>query len=355
MFKKMIGISLSLITAFLLAGCMQPSLTDERILSDFDTDGYTSAPLTSSVWGSNDGYDVVSKTVTSTEKMEISGNSYQTAFIEVELNNDSFGIITTFQLDYALIDDNWSLEDTLELSRDIFPINGISDDFLIEKVPTLFTSIDENPPKNLNGDKQYLVDLYNQNTDFSVVENNISSSGGTAKIAISSDSGIASYSGILTVDFSWSGTDWIISSCSVDDNTYAADYSKLIGEHTFGFVKPSGGSFSDSHKCYAGNNTPLTINVKSVDNQAMTMIVDASFIFHNHKKGTNASEATEGDTLIQVSDALIPIKIGDKYHAYTVDIADSSTGCKLNFTIGNGGSWIVDVGLNLYDTYELSL
>jgi hypothetical protein len=98
--------------------------------------------------------------------------------------------------------------------------------------------------------------------------------------------------------------------------------------------------------CNAGRNQPIHVTVKSVDSEAMMMIVDMSFISHNHKAPTTEAETCEGDVLVELTDVLVQLRTNSLYYAYDPYNFDLSLGTpphRVMFEIEESGVWKVQL------------
>lgn len=286
---------------------MPPGLSDDQILSDLNAEGMASGELTVSQWGANDGYQIVSQTVQAIDDTTYGETKAREATVEIVLENESFSIVSTWMVDYVLQDKNWISNGQYEYARTTAPLGGVSDEKLVNQVPSFLQRVDQSPYKDSEGNKLYLEKLYSQGVDFAVIENSTSESGGSAKLSLSATGGFAAYKGTLTVDFSWNGSDWEVVNCSVDEGAYKADYSSMVATWTGELAMPKGSG--EKQYCYVGKTQPATMTVKSVDANAMTAKVDIAFTHHSHEKPENAAEACEGDASVTCSDILIPLKM----------------------------------------------
>lgn len=101
------------------------------------------------------------------------------------------------------------------------------------------------------------------------------------------------------------------SSTTTTGNSSTSNYSVLVGTWT--------GQLQSSavYNCYGGQATPLTINVKSVDDVG-NATVDLTLLFHGHEDPNNTSTTTTGDQAIIVEDVVLNFSSGS--FSYDVDM-----------------------------------
>ena len=313
-------------------------MPDEDILAAIDTERIAASISAPSQWIENDAFSVSSSSIDAVNDFNEGDTKRKTAQATVAYSNSFFKVTCKYSCDYVLDDKNWILLGCEEYNRVIEPISGIDDAKIIEQIPTLLELVDSNPPKNPKGDKQYLRNLYKENVAFAIESNDTTSSGGSVKVSIKAKQGFASYSGTLTTSFVWNGTEWEVSSCSVDDAAYMPDFSSLVG--TWSGTRHDGNA-AVGQECLAGESTPCVISVKSTSDASQVMTADAEFVSHKHKWLDNVSATAEGDTVEKLTDALFKIPMpddkyvrvyeyegneGPSYYSYTIDISTDSTG-----------------------------
>jgi len=336
--KTFLKCALCLVLAISLAGCgaistiMTPDLEENRILRDLNIESYAASGVTQSAWGSNTGYQVDSTSITNRENTEYDNLKMQSVYIDTVISNKSFQVSSSWILGYELHDGEWIMVDSLETQRNIQPIGGIDDDKVLERVPTYFQTIDQDPVKDISGKTLKLQDLYKKNLTYELLSNEITGQSGTAKISISSLDGFAAYEGVITVSFAWDGSDWEISGASATRDSYDADYSSLIGTWVGTLENTSHGRNSS---CYGGRGTPVVLTFKEVDSVAMTAIADIAFLAHAHAVATNSEESNAGDIVITLTDVLVPVKPGQKT---TLQSVKDPAVCEISVTYGENGT-----------------
>lgn len=331
-----------------------PELTQEMIESDFAFD--STATLSDSTWASNDGYSMTDFTVDS------QGNIYdadsgtgdgeripaQDVNVTVEYENGTFRATISSSCTYYYMNEQWQAKGFMETNRTIEPIGGIDDEALVASVPTFMQMVDENDPYEDNrGRTVKLANLYVTDTDFQVTENTTGPDGGSVTFSLYASAGVAAYQGTMVVDFDWNGGDWDVSGVSVDDAAYQKDYSPMIGTWNGTFEETKHNSVMDQAACYGGKDTPLTVTVTSVDNQAGTVTADLSFLVHNHGVPDNAVNSYDGDTAISLQNVLLTV---DKVTSSYIEVYESNdpTGYSLEFSFSDDGTFRAKV---LTDTY----
>lgn len=183
----------------------------------------------------------------------------------------------------------------------------ISDEDIMEQVPSLIKLIDKKPYKDGSGNTIKLSSIYKGGFDVSVIENATDATGGMARLSIEASNGVANYRGEITVQFSGESGDWAVKDCSVNDEAYQADYSMLVGTWTGDFIGTEHNSVTGQAACYGGKNNPPTVVIKSVDSKNRTAVADVTFLVHKHPFIKNAIESDPEDTVVTVHDILVSI------------------------------------------------
>ena len=253
------ALAIAALAAVAFVVSMPPDLSDDSILEDLDADALAASTEIASEWADGGEFSVAS---TSVDSVEDAGGQQapasKIALVTVVCESATFRVTSTYQLAYGLQDKEWVLDDALQLNQGVEPLGGVSDEAVISQVPTFLAMVDdESPLKDSDGKKQYLEDRYVENVKFEVVENGTSGQGGSVKVSLSAQRGFAAYSGMLTVDFSWNGSDWEVSGCAVDEAAYQANYDSLLG--TWSGTRHDGNA-AVGQECLAGKTTPFRLS-----------------------------------------------------------------------------------------------
>ncbi len=284
-----------------------PDLTNDQILSEFSSSQLVIDNSYATKWGKTDGFSETSRVV---ESVENTSSGVKTANVILKFQNGVFEINSYFTVTYLLSNGTWTPDEYFEVSRDIKPIAGIEDESIIKNADSLFKYADDGNHKNSKGDRVTLDEIYGDSTEYNVVENSTTADGGSVVLQINTVDGLAKYQGNITAQFTWDGSDWSISSCTVDDAAYEADLSYFVGTWVGTFEDSSLDYFilnSDSN-CLGGNATPLTVTIKSVDQSTMSATADIVFCLHNHGQVPSRQESDPNDQTITLTDVLIPIE-----------------------------------------------
>ena len=99
-----------------------------------------------------------------------------------------------------------------------------------------------------------------------------------------------------------------------------ASFDGLLGTWTGEFYEEEhNDSIYSLAACYGGRANPPSITFKSIDEQAMTAVVDITCLVHGHGSLDNPADSAEGDEVITVNDALITLeldRLDDWYQVY---------------------------------------
>lgn len=338
--KAIMGIIAGIVALFAIAGVaafflMSPDLPEDKVLSDFDSVSVDTTTLSDSSWGSNEGYEETSREVQSIEEND---REIRKATVARVYENDSFKVTCIFEASYILENDEWLPHELFELSRSIEPVAGISDEMVLNQAPSILSSVEETPHEDINGYDITLEDIYGDSAEYSIIENNTSAEGGSVILQVSAVDGFAKYQGNITAQFVWDGSDWAVSSCTVDDGAYEADLSYFVGTWVGTFEESNLDYFvlnSDSN-CLGGNATPLTVTIKSVDQSTMSATADIVFCLHDHGQVTSRQKSDPNDQTITLTDVLIPIEYDNDAYFELVE-QDDQPFYEVSLGINEGG------------------
>lgn len=161
------------------------------------------------------------------------------------------------------------------------------------------------------------------------------------------------------------------SSKSNTSNTvgYDFDLKNILGKHTAEF-KSTTGWYGGDHNCYAGRVAPLTIDVKSLDEDRMTITYDVTMVLHGHYDPDNVQDAMEGDVTVTLTDVQSRIKIGKirekAYFSNKDSMVTDTVTPRIYFTLYKTGEWNIQVdsiyfptqnsaGFGVADNYVIDL
>lgn len=285
-----------------------PALAEETVIGDLRTDELAKAMALENDWGRQDGFAVTEKTVDFIEDALLESEEGKRTQTSVVYENGDYRITARYISLYANQDNQWTCYATHEEERNCEPLSGLDDETVLSKTASYMNEIDKTPYKDAEGKSKKLGELYKVDFKNTIEENAIEPSGGNASIAISASNGLARYSGTITVEYQWAGNDWKLVGCSADKNAYQPDYSGLVGQWRGTFAGLKSNHYNLHGKCYGGRNEPVTMSIKSVDSNAKTAVVDASFLVHDHDLLANDQVTTEGDSVVHIVDAIITLK-----------------------------------------------
>ena len=283
----------------------KPQLSDEQITGTIQERDWSTEYLTSSEWGTNDGYTVESMEILSNEEepgLSVDDPEMRCARVQIVLSNPSFRVTLVSGERFRRLEDNsWEHFDTVIESVSSVPIGPIDDERLIASVPTFLQSIDD-ADKGSHNDN--LLDLYGEGASFEIIENGTGAQGGSVQIGLSRDGGLYTCAGTLTVSFAYSDGDWTETSCVVDESAYQKDYSAMLGEHAMMLAESTA---AGGKCCYGARSIPASFNVKSYDPSGNTITADVTFAVHNHNQPDNAVESCEGDASFTAKDVIVKL------------------------------------------------
>lgn len=156
---------------------------------------------------------------------------------------------------------------------------------------------------------------------------------------------------------------------SSNTNGYDFDLHNILGTHVATF-EGTEDRYGYEHNCYAGRATPLTIDVKGLDEDRMTITYDVTMVLHGHYIPDNVQDATEGDVTVTLTDVQSRIKIGkgrqEAYFSSKDSMVTDYVTPRIYFTISKSGAWdiVVDsvyfptqdsAGFGLTDNYAIDL
>ncbi len=271
------------------AGFEDPSkvITEDMALEGYSEGSLPSETLTSSEWGSNGGYKVVSSQLDKVDSGDVQNGSGKThaynAHITVVYENDSFKVTETRTVVFNAKSKE-KIDDTGSAS--IEP-KAVSDQAMLDNIDTILQAA-----KSSKSHSESLSSIYSDPTGFKVTKNDTDGNGGTAEISISRIAGLKTYSGTVTAKFSWSDStgDWSFESASVDDTAWKPSYDELKGTWT-GELSSTDIMWA-AHNCYGAKVRPLTITITDVMSTGQIKL-NFDGTYHNHASAENSDEDSD--------------------------------------------------------------
>lgn len=273
-------------------------------------------------WLAGEPLEYVSSEVTSISDVYNAADR-KVVIVESAYENASVTVTVAYEAVLYLEDGAWQSDVCSPVDQTYAPSGPIANELLLDRVPTFLQFIDdEHPVADSDGNEVSLMDLYGENFQAEVVENATGESNASATLNISAMQGISSYAGEITVSFDWDDEsgDWAIVDVEPSDDIILASFEGLLGTWSGEFYEEDHNeSIYHFAACYGGRDNPPTITFKSIDEQAMTAVVDISCLVHGHESLDNPAETTEGDEVLTVTDVLItlePDQLDDWYQVY---------------------------------------
>lgn len=327
-------VALVTIVSAIIMLLMPPNLSEDKILSDFDSVSVDTSTFTNSLWSSNEGYEETFRELQGIE--ECNRESRKATVVRI-YENTSFKVTCVFEASYVLENDEWQPHELFESSRSFEPIAGVNDEAVLSQASSIVSSIEETSHNDEKEYKTTLESIYGNAPECSIVENNTTAEGGSVVLQMSTIDGFTKYQGNITVHFLWNGSDWEIGSCTVDDQAYKADLSYFVGTWVGTFEGSNLDYYvlSSDSNCLGGNVVPLTLTIKSIDQETMSATADISFCLHNHGGVENQQDSDTNDKTIRLTDVLIPIECEDDAY-FTLVTQDDQPFYRVSLDINDG-------------------
>ena len=224
---------------------------------------------------------------------QFGASGYATAEVVVSYAGQAVRADRGATLAYALVDGSWTpLPGTANEGITWHATSGVDQQKVLRNVHLLLERLDDQA-----GEKDpQLTELY---ADASVTLENETFNEGeqtdTLEIACTKSAPFSSYTGHLTVVFSFSQTDgqWEVSEVSVDESAYERNLEALVGTWQGTFQSQQ----TDGSKCLSGRSGGLSVTISSASaaNGSGSLSGTVSGMAHYHANPGRDSEATEGD------------------------------------------------------------
>ena len=193
---------------------------DEVILEDYQEGAVSPDFSTTSSWGSNEGYNIVSSEVDgpSTDSTEKDSQEYST-LVTIIYENANFRVTEERLLGFSEgSDGTWekTSDDVQETSTE--PIAGITDDSVMSNISTILSQAQSTS----SGQTTDLSSIYSSPDNVSIASNETTPTGGTVTFVLSSETDTDTYSGGLLATFSWDAEkgDWTLATCTATDDSW---------------------------------------------------------------------------------------------------------------------------------------
>ncbi|MCH3943896.1 MAG: hypothetical protein WAY93_01760 [Atopobiaceae bacterium] len=333
---------------------LPPSLSNDEILSHFDTTSLVAGGLTNSAYANNGGYTVSDTRVTSVE--EVSKNE-KIAHVEAKLENTNFEVVAECDQDYKRETSAWEAGAVTVASVKATPITSVDSSRVIDDIDTVLGKVADKSGVRL-------VDLYSGGT-FQVTSNNLDSDKKVATVILSArkSNDLSSYSGNITATFTYKegkGTvgdagAWELTSASADDAAWNQTYNSLVGTWKGTLASTATSSLiMNTGLCNAGKATPFTMTVDSMDAATGTMVASCSFVSHNHAAISKNADTTTGDVQVNLTNVTINLDPQTLTGTYEYTGTDASQGT-YTITLANAsGVWKAQVASGLLETGTLA-
>ncbi len=278
--------------------------SDELVLEEYQQGASSPDVSTSSSWGSNDGYEVVSSEVKgpSEGSAENDAQEYSTLII-VTYENSSFRVIEERLLGFSEgSDGTWekTSDDVQKTSKE--PIAGITNDSVMSNISSILAQAQSTS----SGQSMDLSSIYSSPDNISITSNETTSAGGTISFALSSETDTDTYSGGLLATFSWDAEkgDWTLATCTSTDDSWnpvpkpSTTVSDAPSTSTSTTTAESSSSESNSDlTSYVGSfdrfdadekiwdggrswtGTDINVDVQDADTNTITFVVDVSSLY----------------------------------------------------------------------------
>ena len=193
---------------------------DDVILEDYQEGAVSPDFNTTSSWGSNEGYKIVSTEVDgqNTDSVENDAQEYST-LITITYENASFRVTEERLLSFSEGSDGvWEMtsDDVQETSTE--PIAGITNDSVMSNISTILGQAQSTS----SGQTTDLSSIYSSPGDISIASNETTPTGGTVTVVLSNETDTDTYSGGLLATFSWDAEkgDWTLATCTATDDSW---------------------------------------------------------------------------------------------------------------------------------------
>lgn len=301
----------------------KPQLSEEAVIEALEPElASKEVEPPTGTWFASEPLEYVSSQVDSISEVH-NADDRKVVIVKSTYENASVTVTVTYETVFYLEDDAWQYQSFSPVEQTYVPSGHIADEALIEHVPSFLEFVDEeHPVTEPDGDEVSLMELYGESFQAEVLDNSTGESGGSATLAISAMHGISSYAGEIEVSFDWDDEagDWTFVDVRPSDDIALASFDGLLGTWTGEFYEEEhNDSIYNLAACYGGRVNPPSITLKSIDEQAMTAVVDITCLVHGHGSLDNPADSAEGDEVITVNDVLItlePDRLDDWYQVY---------------------------------------
>lgn len=300
-----------------------PELSDETVIEALEPElAAKEIEAPTGTWFAIEPLEYVSSQVDSISEV-YNADDRNVVIVKSVYENTSVIVTVTYETVFYLEGDTWKYQPFSPVEQTYVPSGHVADDALVEHVPSFLEFVDEeHPVTEPDGDEVSLMELYGASFQAEVIDNSTGESGGSATLAISAMHGISSYAGEIEVSFDWDDEigDWVLVDVKPSEGIALASFDGLLGTWTGEFYEEEHNEgIYNLASCYGGRGNPPSITFKSVDEQAMTAVVDITCLVHGHGSLDNPADSTEGDEVLTVNDVLItldPEQLDEWYQVY---------------------------------------
>lgn len=361
-------VAVAVVAVVVATQVLPPSLPDDRVLADFNAPGIAADGLTDSVYASNTGYRLEGQRVVSVEG---NGADAKVATVEATFVNDSFRVTVTGTVGYELAGREWMGHGAQVTSVEAEPVAGVSGQAVVDDMDTLLAEGGSRDGVTLEG-------IY-AGGDFDAGRSTLEGQGdgATSVIEVSArrTRSLYEYSGTITATFEFhagrASTDagsWELVSVTADDAAFERSRASVVGSWEGTLETTSTSNFIiNAGRCWAGEGTPLSIEVTALDPDTGQMTCDLTFVSHNHGALGSDADGTEGDAVVEVTGATVLLDAetyagtwapptGDRSQgAYRLEFRNEDGVWKVLVSSGVAGSdGLLPIGFTTFtDTYVL--
>ena len=317
-----------------------PELAVEQVLSDFDSADILGARLVSPLYASDEPWHLEGERVSSIEDDGTGGKAVR---FEVALANPSFSAIVGIDRSYALEDGAWVPGNWRISSVDATPIAPVDEEKVLADISNILAKVPA-------GEGTPIAQLY-EGADFEIVDAVLD--GESCKVTISADRTYVLNRFQATVEAGFvfipgqassDGGTWKLATASVDEGAQEPQLAPIVGPWVGRLEKTATSSLLlDTGRCLAGQDELLTLTVSEFDASTGRMLVNMSFMAHNHAALPADATGTEGDTVVGLIGTPIVLDPATLSGTWEPAAATSAQGAyKVEF-INENGIWKVRV------------
>lgn len=184
----------------------------------------TAAELTiPSEWGDQSGFSIGGVDVNSVECDLFGGDAAQVA-ITADIDNGRYGGQADFDVELAKSNGSWDLADVSQSGLRYYPVAGIADEVIVERIPQIIAESPEFFPEDSASLPNPAI-IYGADTTSEVLANAFDSFDDSVAVSLSTEKDGVAYSSEMTLFFKWVDTDdepadWRLSYLNFDDDAF---------------------------------------------------------------------------------------------------------------------------------------